>query len=262
MSVEPSLAGEALSHTATVVFIVVGFVLIIVGSVGNVLIVATILVNKTLRVLHNVFVVNLAVADFLVTAYFLPLQVSAFVDGKYPVSDSSACQFVGFSIVWLFVTSLLSIAAISINRFIKVCHQRVYHQIFSKTNTLLACGAVWVLAFLCTFPPLVGWGRFHFDEKNHYCGFDRSADLGYTLFLLCVSIALPAALIFICNFAIYRHVLLSKRRVMSFATGTPPKLSDASVPASKPTTGQGTGSRSTKPFCGNLSQKLQNTELP
>ena len=89
----------------------------VVGIFGNLLTILSILLNKKLRSIPNVYICNLAFADLIVcavistfSAYLLtvdPLRVSAIM-----------CQFIGALTPALLGKTLLGLTAIAVNRYI------------------------------------------------------------------------------------------------------------------------------------------------
>ena len=69
-------------HLAPFVFLV--FVAFL-GTIGNLLVIGGVCIHKPLRTFGNAFVVNLAVADLIVTSYIMPmgLVASQFEDKPY-----------------------------------------------------------------------------------------------------------------------------------------------------------------------------------
>ena len=96
-----------------------------VGNFGNVLMLLAICMNATLRKLQNVFVVNLAVVDLLITSFILPLPLIATITGEFP-AQGVWCQIAGYIAS---ATSLLSIGSmtfIAVNRYVFICKHNTY----------------------------------------------------------------------------------------------------------------------------------------
>ncbi|XP_046375555.1 melatonin receptor type 1B-A-like [Haliotis rufescens] len=211
--------GFEISQEARIIFIIIGIFYVVMGTFGNLLIIVTVASHRVLRTLHGIYIVNLAVADLIILGYVVSYLLVDLMTGRYSVAGPGHCVFNGFLIVCAYVASLLTLTVISINRYLNICHSDTYRRVFTKHTTITICVCIWVVAALMTLPPLVGWGRFRYDRKLHYCGYDRTANFGYTLFLLLGSIAAPAIIIFICNFYIYRYVRNAKNRIRQ--TGLP-----------------------------------------
>lgn len=109
--------------------------------------------------------------------------------------------------------SLLSIGAVSFNRFVHICHNEAYNKIFTKRNSIFMCIGLWVTSFMAEMSCFIGWGGHSYDKKTLSCVWDRTADFSYTLFFATVGVAFPVVLITICYVKIYHFVRASKLRV-------------------------------------------------
>ena len=108
------------------------------------------------------------------------------------------------------VCSLLSIGAISLNRYIYICHQHLYNKIYSFRNTLVMCIGLWVFSFVVELANFLGWGDHSFDSKAFLCNWDRLASFSYSIFFPAVGVLFPIILISICYGLIYRYIQRSK----------------------------------------------------
>ena len=100
-------------------FIVIYVVIIVLSAIGNFMVIWTITRNRHMRTVTNYYILNLAVADFLVALVVMPLKL---------VEYTAPCQWHVFSrhnalcpmlyyILPVFVfTSVLTLAAISVER--------------------------------------------------------------------------------------------------------------------------------------------------
>ncbi|CAL1543782.1 unnamed protein product, partial [Lymnaea stagnalis] len=125
------------------------------------------------------------------------------------------CAFNGFVVVVSYVASLLTIMLISVNRYLNICHRHLFAKIFSRKylHSVIYCFLIWLVAGLYVMPPLLGWGRFHFDTKTHYCGYDRTFNFSYTLFLVIGSIGVSIVIILASNVAIWRFIRKSSQKI-------------------------------------------------
>ena len=179
------------------------------GLIGNLLVFIAIALSKKLQTITNVFVVNLAVSDFL-TALILPLQGVGVLSGsKWPLPNWT-CTFVAFITLLSNPSSILTLAAIAINRYILITKsKRLYLKIFTFRNNLLILVFIWVLSFLVSvFPNLMkATGDIGHDPCFRVCIWDLQHKKAFNaqtalavLFFLC------SAILFFCYFQIFRFV--------------------------------------------------------
>lgn len=131
------------------------------------------------------------------------------------VKRPAMCETVASICLTSCFCSLLSIGAVSFNRFIHICHNNAYNKIFTKRNSICMCIGLWVMSFLLEMSCFIGWGDHSYDQKTLSCVWDRTADSSYTLFFSTVGVAFPIALISICYAKIYKFVRASKVRILN-----------------------------------------------
>ena len=104
-------------------FLCISLALGLSGTLGNLLVIGSVLVHRPLRRLHNAFIVNLAVADLCVSALIQFATVDALLRlGATFWNRPALCDFFGFLCTTSCTCSLWSITAISINRYVCICH--------------------------------------------------------------------------------------------------------------------------------------------
>ncbi|XP_029467716.1 histamine H3 receptor [Rhinatrema bivittatum] len=132
--------------------------LLIAGTVtGNALVMLAFVVDSNLRTQHNYFLLNLAVTDFLVGAFCIPLYVPYVLTGRW-IFGRSLCK------LWLVVDYLLctcsvfNIVLISYDRFLSVTRAVSYRaQQGNSRRAALKMLLVWLLAFLLYGPAIISW---------------------------------------------------------------------------------------------------------
>ncbi|XP_030646958.1 histamine H3 receptor [Chanos chanos] len=149
--------GAALPGYMMVILAVLMITLVIVVVVGNALVILAFVVDKSLRNQSNYFFLNLAISDFLVGAFCIPVYIPYVLTGRWMLGR-------GLCKLWLVVDYLLctasvfNIVLISYDRFLSVTRAVRYRA--QQGMTRLAVGkmlAVWVLAFLLYGPAIIFW---------------------------------------------------------------------------------------------------------
>ncbi|XP_072175780.1 G-protein coupled receptor moody-like [Diadema setosum] len=193
-----------------IMFIIVS----VVGSLGNVIVIAAVIASKKLRTITNVFVVNLAVADFLTSITVPWTAVALLSEGDSWPLDPWICTAAA-AIMYLCVgTSLYSLASASINRFILVTKgYATYRKTFTTLNLIIWITLIWVVAFLFViFLPVIGVGRLGYNRKYRSCSqsSDHPKDGVYQLVQAVGIFPIPLAIISFCYGRIFcfvrRHI--------------------------------------------------------
>ncbi|XP_072037436.1 melatonin receptor type 1B-A-like [Amphiura filiformis] len=176
------------------IYLVLTSAILVVGSVGNLMVIGAVLSHKRLRVLGNIFIVNLAIADFCVSSFINAFTIVALVTkGNYFITRLGLCEFIAIICVTTCVCSVWSIASISVNRYIKICHHSIYPYVYNKRTVGFIVGGVWFCSFLVDLPNIIGgWGYHGYDDKLMMCTYDhRQADYGSTIFFVAVGYGIP-----------------------------------------------------------------------
>uniref|UniRef100_H2RVW1 Histamine H3 receptor n=1 Tax=Takifugu rubripes TaxID=31033 RepID=H2RVW1_TAKRU len=152
-----SEAGTVLPGYLSVILSVLMVTLVVVVVAGNALVIVAFMVDKTLRNQSNYFFLNLAISDFLVGAFCIPVYIPYSLTGRWMLGK-------GLCKVWLVMDYLLcsasvfNIVLISYDRFLSVTRAVKYRVQRNMTRrAVLKMVAVWVLAFLLYGPAIIFW---------------------------------------------------------------------------------------------------------
>ncbi|KAG8192723.1 hypothetical protein JTE90_009746 [Oedothorax gibbosus] len=191
-------------------------VFIIVGCVGNLLTIIALTRCNKLRNATTAFVVSLAVADFLFCAFCLPLTATRYVYKEWILGDE-LCTLFPFFFYGNVAASLMSMTAITFNRFVLINCYQVYNRVYSRTNVVLMLALCWGFSYLILVPTLAGrWGRFGYNPASFSCTILRTAEFGSPRkFLFLFGFLLPTATIVVCYSCIFYKVRTSALNLMS-----------------------------------------------
>uniref|UniRef100_A0A8B9I0F4 Histamine H3 receptor n=1 Tax=Anser brachyrhynchus TaxID=132585 RepID=A0A8B9I0F4_9AVES len=130
--------------------------LIAVTVAGNALVMLAFVADSSLRTQNNFFLLNLAISDFLVGAFCIPLYVPYVLTGRW-IFGRSLCK------LWLVVdyllctSSVFNIVLISYDRFLSVTRAVSPVMQGNTKQAVLKMVMVWVLAFLLYGPAIISW---------------------------------------------------------------------------------------------------------
>lgn len=170
----------------------------IVGTVGNVFIIAAVCLRKKLRVRGNMFVVNLAVADLIVTGYVMPISFTALYLGYYPFAADVCCSNAVLTEVSC-LASVLSSLVIFLERCISANGHQFHRQVFTQISVPVFVGFTWICGVLWVWK---GWGWIFIDQKGlvDACGFPFSL---YILAYLFITAYIKGGLITMMYYGMY-----------------------------------------------------------
>ncbi|KAJ2951658.1 hypothetical protein O0L34_g13816 [Tuta absoluta] len=193
--------------------VMTGFIMLI-GLFGNLLTVVALLKCPKVRNVAAAFIISLCIADFLFCAMVLPFAISGFWTRTWAHGDA-LCKLVPFLRYGNVGVSLLSIALITLNRYIMIAHHSWYARVYRRHNIALMIVFSWMFSYGMQVPTLIGiWGKFDFDPQLGTCSivpdeFGRSSKTA----LFVIAFIVPALLIFICYARIFWVVHSSEQRM-------------------------------------------------
>ncbi|KAJ8012111.1 hypothetical protein DPEC_G00065280 [Dallia pectoralis] len=168
-----SNSGFTLPVTTVLICIMVTLVVVIV--LGNALVIFAFKVDKSLRRKSNYYFLNLAISDFLVGAFCIPVYIPYILTGKWMLGRG-LCKLWLVMDYLLCTASVFNIVLISYDRFLSVTRAVSYRARQSMTHgAIMKMLAVWVLAFVLYGPAIIFWelveGKSHVPEDECYAEF-------------------------------------------------------------------------------------------
>ncbi|XP_078413549.1 5-hydroxytryptamine receptor 1D [Cetorhinus maximus] len=164
---------------------------------GNVLVIAIIAVTKHFHSVTSVFLVNLAVSDCLVGLGVMPFVVmSVFYQDWNRYND--LCLYVGYTSSVYCTASVLTLAAIALDRYHAIIDCLQYNSQSTVRRTVATVVWIWLQSAISSCPPLLGWGRFGYSPAIYSCSVEWTDSLSYTGFVAVFSFLLPASVMIFC----------------------------------------------------------------
>ncbi|XP_037535394.1 adenosine receptor A1-like [Nematolebias whitei] len=132
---------------------------IAVASVlGNVLVVLVVYVNRALRNTTFIFIVSLAVADIAVGALVIPVAIVINMEFK---TQFFTCLVLSCLLLSITQSSILSLLAIAIDRFLRIKIPTKYSTIMTPGRACVVVCLCWMLSFLSGLVPMIGWNNLN-----------------------------------------------------------------------------------------------------
>ncbi|XP_026103925.1 histamine H3 receptor-like [Carassius auratus] len=140
-----------------VILAILMITLVVVVVVGNALVILAFVVDKSLRNQCNYFFLNLAISDFLVGAFCIPVYMPYILTGRWMLGRG-LCKLWLVMDYLLCTASVFNIVLISYDRFLSVTRAVRYRAQQGVTRlAVVKMLAVWVLAFLLYGPAIIFW---------------------------------------------------------------------------------------------------------
>nr|XP_054749667.1 G-protein coupled receptor 84-like [Lytechinus pictus] len=160
----------------------------ILGTFGNILVIAAVLSTPTLRTRGNVFIIFLAITDLITTAFLAPFFIFTLLKGGWPYAEIY-CDILGYAALICLSLSVMSLGLIAITRYVAVTRPK--HVFQKQCNTCVIIIAFGVLATLncliVILPELAQFGSVGYNSDLGHCSMLCSEDRDWwycaTLFL-------------------------------------------------------------------------------
>ncbi|XP_029114647.1 alpha-1A adrenergic receptor [Scleropages formosus] len=228
---------------------------ILVAIVGNILVILSVLCNRHLQTVTNFFIVNLAIADLLLSIIVLPFSASLEVLGCW-VFGRIFCNIWAAVDVLCCTASIMSLCVISIDRYIGVKFCLKYPAIMTERKAAVILVVVWLSSMVISIGPLLGWKEPPPSDES-ICRITEEP--GYALFSSLFSFYLPLLVILVMYFRVYvvarrttRSLEAGVKRERNKSTEVVLRIHCRSAPEDAGASGKGKG----HPFRSSLSVRL------
>uniref|UniRef100_A0A8B9BRP5 G-protein coupled receptors family 1 profile domain-containing protein n=1 Tax=Anser brachyrhynchus TaxID=132585 RepID=A0A8B9BRP5_9AVES len=172
-------------------------VVVVCASVVNGLVIVVSIRYKKLRSPLNYILVNLALADLLVTLCGSSVSLSNNINGFF-VFGRRMCELEGFMVSLTGIVGLWSLAILALERYVVVCRPLGDFR-FQHRHAVGGCAFTWSWSLLWTTPPLLGWSSYVPEGLRTSCGPNwytgGSNNNSYILALFVACFVLPLGLI-------------------------------------------------------------------
>ncbi|XP_068422429.1 adenosine A2a receptor a [Clinocottus analis] len=197
---------------ATSFYIVLELLIAVFSVLGNVLVCWAVCLNSNLQSITNFFVVSLAVADIAVGVLAIPFAI---VISTGFCSNFYGCLFIACFVLVLTQSSIFSLLAIAIDRYIAIKIPLRYTSLVTGQRAQSIIAICWVLSIIIGLTPMMGWHQLS-KSANITCPaglmrclFEEVVAMEYMVyfnFFACVLIPLLMML------AIYLCIFMAARR--------------------------------------------------
>ncbi|KAJ7371788.1 melatonin receptor [Desmophyllum pertusum] len=203
----------AIQVTESVFMLLINFA----SFAGNLLLGIAVIKNPNLRrTVPNMYIISLAVSDFLMSLLGIPFSVASLIVGEWPLNNF-VCQLQGFWILLMCAVSLQTLAVTAVNRYFRVVRSRaLYQKLFNVKTTKITIAIVWIMAFFAPLPYVASGHEFFFHTGKVFCTHDiESLYKGYGAYLVLVYVAIPLIIIITCYIRVFiavrKHSLKFRR---------------------------------------------------
>ncbi|XP_043063320.1 cholecystokinin receptor [Drosophila ficusphila] len=224
--------------------------ILLCAVVGNLLVVLTLVQNRRMRTITNVFLLNLAISDILLGVFCMPVTLVGTLLRHF-IFGELLCKLIQFAQAASVAVSSWTLVAISCERYYAICHplrSRTW-QTINHANKIIAM--IWLGSLICmtpiaAFSQLMPTSRPGLRKcREQWPADSLNYERAYNLFLDLALLVLPLMALSFTYLFITRTLYVSMRneRAMNFGSSGP-EVSAASVSASASGSAAGNGNGS------------------
>ena len=216
--IEPVLSPYSTAHLLTT-SIILG-TMILATIIGNVFVIAAIVLEKNLHNVGNYLIVSLSVADLMVAALVMPLAAVNEISTQWFLGPEICDMWISFDVLCC-TSSILHLVAIAMDRYWAVTRVDYIHN-RSARRILIMIALSWLIGVSISIPPLFGWK----GETNDPASCMISQDWGYTIFSTVGAFYLPLALMLFIYLKVFRAAKsrIRKKNFKALDKGAPRPL--------------------------------------
>lgn len=126
----------------------------IVGTIGNGLLIFILLKNRDMRNIPNLLILNLSLGDFLYLTLNVPFYIANYLHGPVGV-NVGLCRLVNSTQFISQGVSVLTLTALSTDRYYAIARPLKQRQSNSTRRTLGLAAGIWILSTLFAIPAIV-----------------------------------------------------------------------------------------------------------
>ncbi|KAG1930326.1 5-hydroxytryptamine receptor 1D [Pimephales promelas] len=203
-----------LSPRARLVLETVMVLMSLAAVTGNVLVIVIVAATKTFHTVTSILIINLAISDFLVGIGVMPFVAVSIMNNGW-VNYNDLCLYVGYTSSVYCTASVLTLAAIALDRYFSIVDCLLYGSRCTIWRTGSVVIWIWLQAMLTSCPPLLGWSNISFVAPMYNCAVNWPNSPSYTVMMVSLSFLLPAMVILFCYVKIVRVARYHARMIHS-----------------------------------------------
>lgn len=136
--------------------------IVIVATTGNIIVIWIVLAHKRMRTVTNYFLVNLSIADAMVSTLNVTFNYTYMLNVDWPFGNLY-CKISQFVAILSICASVFTLMAISIERYIAIMDP--LRPRMGKRCTLCIAAAIWILGILISSPMLFFFTTYDMPDR-------------------------------------------------------------------------------------------------
>ncbi|KAJ0179138.1 hypothetical protein K1T71_004850 [Dendrolimus kikuchii] len=130
------------------------FLIFMLSISGNCLVIATLASNRRMRTVTNVYLLNLAISDFLLGVFCLPFTLVGQIYRRF-LFGATMCKLIPFLQAVSISVDVWTLVAISLERYFAICRPLKSRKWQTQCHAYKMIAMVWILSLMLNSPILI-----------------------------------------------------------------------------------------------------------
>ena len=183
--------------TPAVIILSIFLAIITIASIiGNGMVIIVVIYFKGMHTKTNMFIVNLAVADFGVAILCMPFSLLTVVNGNW-VFGKAMCDVNAFFIALFLIASIHGLMYISIHKYFSIV--KPLAKLITQRRAVLMIVLSWAVSFAGAAGGVLGWTENEYKPATAQCGPkfpENNIEKSHACFLLTIGYLIPLIVLF------------------------------------------------------------------
>ncbi|XP_060745873.1 opsin 4b [Tachysurus vachellii] len=192
-------------YTVGSVILIIG----ITGMVGNFLVMYAFCKSRSLRTPANMFIINLAITDFLMCVTQTPTFFITSMNKRW-IFGEKGCELYAFCGALFGMCSMITLMVIAVDRYFVITQPLASIGKMSHKRALIILVLAWLYTLVWSLPPFFGWSAYVPEGLMTSCTWDymtfTPSVRAYTMLLFICVFFIPLFVIMYCYFCIFRAI--------------------------------------------------------
>uniref|UniRef100_A0A1X7TU65 G-protein coupled receptors family 1 profile domain-containing protein n=1 Tax=Amphimedon queenslandica TaxID=400682 RepID=A0A1X7TU65_AMPQE len=155
--------------------------------------------RKSWKQSSTIFFTSLILAHLVLNVLYLPFTIIALAAGEWIFGSTDdektrTCSFCSFTALCILLIIVMTVAAISFDRFLFIVKPHLHKQFMRPWVALTLTIAIWTLSAVLSSTPFYGLGNFNFDELLGFC-FPLWISVDFIVYSLIIALLLFSVII-------------------------------------------------------------------
>uniref|UniRef100_A0A1A8LDZ2 Opsin 4b n=1 Tax=Nothobranchius pienaari TaxID=704102 RepID=A0A1A8LDZ2_9TELE len=199
-------------YTIGVVILAVG----ITGMLGNFLVIYAFSRSRSLRTPSNIFIINLAVTDFLMCFTQTPIFFITSMHKQW-IFGKKGCELYAFCGALFGICSMMTLMVIAVDRYVVITRPLASLGAMSHKKAFGFVVVAWIYSMGWSLPPFFGWSAYVPEGLMTSCSWDymtfTPSVRSYTMLLFTFVFFIPLFIIIFCYCRIFRAIRHTTRAI-------------------------------------------------